>query len=706
MQTVRVFLNHFFDVMSQKITKKPHKKLGKDAIVSAFVKNVRPVDYFKGLFPNDYRVRRMVFTVVDLELEGEKYFTVLKHADHPNKIFRCLTTTTKLEKAGPPNKFFFNAKQERINIVTGEEAGGDEDDEKEPTEDNALSDEEEDATEEWEWGKFLPSMTDDLRGITPKSDPYLVSGNVDLKTWCPSDFFNCFLPWKYVKESIIPATNRELLRHMKKPLTVGEFKVFFGLLLVMSMNPAYAMDEFFVGEVRQRTLYWNPPYLGDHMSGRRFRAIKNSLRLTMEEPPSYRDKMWMVRGLIDAYNSHMQSVFCPSWITCLDESMVVFTNEHCPSWVNVKRKPHPFGNEYHTIACAVSHILFRVELVETKKDRPKEGPYSEAEFAKDVGKTPSLCLRMTRGIWGSQRVVLLDSGFGFLNVIAELRKRGLYSTCVIKKRKYWPAGTKAEEIIQHMHDKDVGYHIVRCGQSKKFEGIDVWIGAMADSKHTSIMANTWSTTLQHGPMKKRRVGHDLIEIAYGEYQHWYYFGRHAVDDHNNNRQGSLSLEEAFCPDQWDLRLFGFIIALTQVNSLLAYNYFNRRAKGEECVNKATFTRQLAKELMRNDDSELAKELASDNAINTGQRKKLPKGAQYNSKKDKFDVGDHSLCRLETYRGKWDGKNFPKINSKYSRCKCTYRCGNETRTFCSCDYTLMLCSTCYGKHKIDSMGADE
>ena len=112
-----------------------------------------------------------------------------------------------------------------------------------------MSDEEEKASEEWDWGKFLPSMTDDLRGINPKSDPLITTGNIDLKTWCPSDFFKCFLPWQFFKEQIILATNREFLCHMKKPLTVGDFKFFFGSLLVMSLNPACAMVEFFVVEV-------------------------------------------------------------------------------------------------------------------------------------------------------------------------------------------------------------------------------------------------------------------------------------------------------------------------------------------------------------------------------------------------------------------------------------------------------------------------
>ena len=81
------FLSHFLLIMPQKISKKTQNNLRKDAIISTFVKNVRPVDYFKVLYPNDYHAWRMDFTVVDLELEGDKYFTVLKHSDHPKNSF-------------------------------------------------------------------------------------------------------------------------------------------------------------------------------------------------------------------------------------------------------------------------------------------------------------------------------------------------------------------------------------------------------------------------------------------------------------------------------------------------------------------------------------------------------------------------------------------------------------------------------------------
>ena len=37
----------------------------------------------------------------------------------------------------------------------------------------------------------------------------------------------------------------------------------------------------------------------------------------------------------------------------------------------VPRKPHPRGNEYHTVACGLSGILFAIELVEGK-DEPRQ----------------------------------------------------------------------------------------------------------------------------------------------------------------------------------------------------------------------------------------------------------------------------------------------------------------------------------------------
>ena len=41
----------------------------------------------------------------------------------------------------------------------------------------------------------------------------------------------------------------------------------------------------------------------------------------------------------------------------------------------MKQKPHPFGNEYHTIADVDTKIILSVEIIETKKYSPTKGPY-------------------------------------------------------------------------------------------------------------------------------------------------------------------------------------------------------------------------------------------------------------------------------------------------------------------------------------------
>ncbi len=140
------------------------------------------------------------------------------------------------------------------------------------------------------------------------------------------------------------------------------------------------------------------------MSRSQIKDITSNLCLSNETPPLYCNRAWLIPPLIDAFNNYMESCFELSWLNCLDESMVSFLNKHCPNWVCVKHKPYPFGNEYHTIACCLSKIIFRMELVETEKDCPKEGPHSTPQFKDTMTKTATLCVCMMKSLWGMKRV--------------------------------------------------------------------------------------------------------------------------------------------------------------------------------------------------------------------------------------------------------------------------------------------------------------
>ena len=155
--------------------------------------------------------------------------------------------------------------------------------------------------------------------------------------------------------------------------------------------------------------------------------------------------------MIKAWNTNMHRVFKSAWVCCIDESMSSWLNKFtCPGWMFVPRKPRPFGNEYHTICCGLTGILFAMELVEGK-DRPTQLPSPPPHM-----KTTSLLLELCKSLYGSGKVIVLDSGFRVLKALIALKKVGVFAHAVINKRRYWPKFVPGEAINDHMKEKNVG----------------------------------------------------------------------------------------------------------------------------------------------------------------------------------------------------------------------------------------------------------
>ena len=126
------------------------------------------------------------------------------------------------------------------------------------------------------------------------------------------------------------------------------------------------------------------------MSLNRFETILNALVFTKKVKPRYKDRFCQVRKMIDLWNENMKMQYCPSWVSCLDESMSIWLSKFtCPGWVFCPRKPHPFGNEYHTICDALTNIMYGIELVE-EKDSP---PQRDKPIHDDKGPTVGLLMR-------------------------------------------------------------------------------------------------------------------------------------------------------------------------------------------------------------------------------------------------------------------------------------------------------------------------
>ena len=110
----------------------------------------------------------------------------------------------------------------------------------------------------------------------------------------------------------------------------------------------------------------------------------------------------------------------------------------------VPRKPHPFGNEYHSIADGVTEnglegkpIMWRMKLQEGK-DRPKKPNESWAFPSEFTGylKTATLMLEMTNPVQHIGKVVSMGSGFCVLVGIIVMHNFGIYGQSLIKNRRY------------------------------------------------------------------------------------------------------------------------------------------------------------------------------------------------------------------------------------------------------------------------------
>ena len=54
---------------------------------------------------------------------------------------------------------------------------------------------------------------------------------------------------------------------------------------------------------------------------------------------------------------------------------------------------------------------------------------------------------------------------------------------------------------------------------------------------------------------------------------WHFRYCHAVDDHNNLRHGLPSLEDTWVTQRWEIKVFAFILTITELNTYLVCKYF-------------------------------------------------------------------------------------------------------------------------------------
>ena len=232
-----------------------------------------------------------------------------------------------------------------------------------------------------------------------------VAGFWKTKTWpqiaSMSEFaiFRLTVPESFIKGVMIPATNE----HLEENLTLHEFYVWLGCRFFMACYEGVStVRDWWSNE--PVSMWEGAPFrLNDFIDAGHFLNITQVLRYTNKPPPNFVDRFYDMRQLQDEFNSHYKENYSPSWLSCLDESMNSWHNKYCPGFMVVPWKPHPYGNEYHTIADGDQGkpIMWRAKIQEGK-DRPMNGRTLRypSQF-ECYSTTAKLMLEMTKPIFNT-----------------------------------------------------------------------------------------------------------------------------------------------------------------------------------------------------------------------------------------------------------------------------------------------------------------
>lgn len=171
--------------------------------------------------------------------------------------------------------------------------------------------------------------------------------------------------------------------------------------------------------------------------------------------------------------------------------------------------------------------MYGLELVEGK-DHPNQMP---ALAHNNLSATCALLLCLTKSIWSTGKVVILDSGFCVLKAIIELKKKGVYASALIKKRRQWPRDVPGDDINCHFDGKEVGHTDQLPGIS---DGTPFDI--MKEPNYVMMLMSKYGSLIEPPDAKADYRGsheeNNLTMFKYMEVISNHYQFRGAVDEHN------------------------------------------------------------------------------------------------------------------------------------------------------------------------------
>jgi hypothetical protein len=244
--------------------------------------------------------------------------------------------------------------------------------------------------------------------------------------------------------------------------------------------------------------------------------------------------------------------------------------------------------------------MFAIELVEGKGAPPQINKQFEQH-----GKTAGLLPCMLQSYFHTARYIVLDSGFCALKGIIELRKNGLFGCALIKKRRYWPAGVPVDAMQQFFDADgvDVGDNHAIVGT---MDGLAYNLWGMKEPDYVMRMMASGGPlaayeTCKEAVHKWTEGGIEVVRrIRYAFPFDGHFRYPHVINDHNNLRHGLPSVEDSSTTQRWEIQVFTFVLAISEVNAFMALQYITfTKGTIHGCPTLIVFRRRLAWQLIRN-----------------------------------------------------------------------------------------------------------
>ena len=171
----------------------------------------------------------------------------------------------------------------------------------------------------------------------------------------------------------------------------------------------------------------------------------------------------------------------------------------------------------------------------------------------------------------------------------------------------------------------------------------------------------------------RNSGDTRTTFKYKKPFDWHFRYRHSVDDHNNLRHALPSLEDTWVTQRWEIRVFAFLLAITEVNTYLACKYFVWTGLLDQVPTFVEFRRRFSWALI--DNQWISSHARVDD-------------------KDEVDIGnEHVKVTAPPHAKEYRNRQWVcNAVSKYQQYVCRAdKCKKQVRTCCKCSLGYWLCN---------------